>query len=114
MLFASIYFGFVLYFGRGLTDQGLAPYAVAFYQYILAEIVLFSALLMHHSKWREILCGMVARAVMGLGKVGYVRALEAVPASMAGVLYMIYPVLTIAITWALFGDQPTRRSLFCC
>ena len=111
VLFASICFGFVPYFSRGLTDQGLAPYAVAFYRYILAAIVLLPALLKHRSKWREILWGMGAGAVMGLGWVGYVTALETVPASTVGVLYMTYPVFTIVIAWALFGDQPTRRSL---
>jgi uncharacterized membrane protein len=111
VLFASICFGFVPFFSRGLTDQGLAPYAVAFYRYILAAIVLLPALLKHRSKWREILWGLVAGAVMGLGWVGYVTALETVPASTVGVLYMTYPVFTIAIAWALFGDQPTRRSL---
>ncbi|AXT27086.1 DMT family transporter [Ruegeria sp. AD91A] len=111
VLFASICFGLVPYFSRGLTDQGLAPYAVAFYRYILAAVVLLPALVMHRSKWREIVWGMVAGAVMGLGWVGYVTALETVPASTVGVLYMTYPVFTIAIAWALFGDQPTRRSL---
>lgn len=111
VLFASICFGFVPYFSRGLTDQGLAPYAVAFYRYILAAIVLLPALLKHRSKWREIVWGMGAGAVMGLGWVGYVTALETVPASTVGVLYMTYPVFTIVIAWALFGDQPTRRSL---
>ncbi|WP_170553465.1 DMT family transporter [Ruegeria atlantica] len=110
VLFASICFGLVPYFSRGLTDQGLAPYAVALYRYILAAVVLLPALVMHHSKWREIVWGMVAGAVMGLGWVGYVTALETVPASTVGVLYMTYPVFTIAIAWALFGDQPTRRS----
>lgn len=111
VLFASICFGFVPYFSRGLTDQGLAPYAVAFYRYILAAIVLLPALLMHRSEWREILWGMVAGGVMGLGWVGYVTALETVPASTVGVLYMTYPVFTIAIAWVLFSDQPTQRSL---
>ena len=111
VLFASICFGFVPYFSRGLTDQGLAPYAVAFYRYILAAIVLLPALLLHRSKWREILWGLFAGAVMSLGWVGYVTALKTVPASTVGVLYMTYPVFTIAIAWALFGDYPTRRSL---
>lgn len=111
VLFASICFGFVPYFSRGLTDQGLAPYAVAFYRYILAAIVLLPALLKHRSNWREIVWGMGVGIVMGLGWVGYVTALETVPASTVGVLYMTYPVFTIVIAWALFGDQPTRRGL---
>ncbi|MBM1309663.1 DMT family transporter [Sulfitobacter mediterraneus] len=111
VLFGSICFGFVPYFSHGLTDQGLAPYAVAFYRYILAAIILLPALLMHRSKWREIVWGMVAGAVIGLGWVGYVTALETVPASTVGVLYMTYPVFTIIIAWAIFGDQPARRGL---
>ena len=63
VIFASICFGLVPYFSRGLTDQGLAPYAVAFYRYIFAAIFLLPALLMHRSKWREILWGMVAGSV---------------------------------------------------
>ena len=111
VLFASICFGFVPYFSRGLTDQGLAPYAVAFYRYILAAIILIPAILKYRSNWREIVWGMVAGSVMGLGWVGYVTALETVPASTVGVLYMTYPVFTIVIAWALFGDRPTRRSI---
>ena len=111
VLFASICFGFVPYFSRGLTDNGLAPYAVAFYRYILAALILSPALLRHLSSWREILWGIVAGAVMGIGWVGYATALETVPASTVGVLYMTYPVFTIIIAWALFSDPPTRRSL---
>ena len=48
---------------------------------------------------------------MGLGWVGYATALETVPASTVGVLYMTYPVFTIVIAWAIFGDRPTRRSI---
>jgi drug/metabolite transporter (DMT)-like permease len=111
VLFASICFGFVPYFSRGLTDQGLAPYAVAFYRYILAAVILLPALVKHRSAWREIVWGMIAGAVMGLGWVGYVTALETVPVSTVGVLYMTYPVFTILIAWAVFRDPPTQRSL---
>ncbi|TMV06409.1 DMT family transporter [Ruegeria sediminis] len=111
VLFASIGFGLVPYFSRGLTEQGLAPYAVAFYRYILAAVVLFPALVLCRSAWREILWGMAAGAVMGLGWIGYVSALETVPASTVGVLYMTYPVFTLLIAWALFGDRPTKRGL---
>ena len=111
VLFASVCFGVVPYFSRGLTDQGLAPYAVAFYRYILAAIFLLPTLFIHRSNIREILWGMAAGAIMGFGWVGYVTALETVPASTVGVLYMTYPVFTILIAWVLFGDQPTRRSL---
>ncbi|SLN33393.1 EamA-like transporter family protein [Ruegeria meonggei] len=48
---------------------------------------------------------------MGLGWIGYVTALEKLPASTVGVLYMTYPVFTLVIAWAVFADAPTRRAL---
>lgn len=111
VLFASICFGLVPYFSRGLTDQGLAPYAVAFYRYILAAVLLAPALFKHRAAWREIVWGMATGAVMGLGWIGYVTALKTVPASTVGVLYMTYPVFTILIAWIMFADPPSRRSL---
>ncbi|MEW9921958.1 DMT family transporter [Marimonas sp. MJW-29] len=112
VLFASICFGLVPYFSRGLTEQGVAPYAVAFYRYIVAATALLPVLIIHRNAWREITWGVSAGAVMGLGWIGYVTALEKLPASTVGVLYMTYPVFTLVIAWALFADAPTRRALF--
>lgn len=111
VLFASVCFGCVPYFSRGLTEQGLAPYAVAFYRFILAAVLMFPFLFVQGAAWRAILWGLAAGAVMGLGWIGYVSALETVPASTVGVLYMTYPVFTLIIAWMLFGDPPTRRGL---
>ncbi|WP_170447491.1 DMT family transporter [Ruegeria arenilitoris] len=111
VLVASICFGLVPYFSRGLTQQGVAPYAVAFYRYIVAATLLLPVLIVHRKAWREICWGLAAGAVMGLGWIGYVTALEALPASTVGALYMTYPVFTLVIAWALFSDAPTRRAL---
>ncbi|WP_298846824.1 DMT family transporter [uncultured Ruegeria sp.] len=111
VLFASICFGLVPYFSRGLTEQGVAPYAVAFYRYIVAAVLLLPVLIMHRHAWREICWGLSAGVVMGLGWIGYVTALETLPASTVGVLYMTYPVFTLIIAWALFSDAPTRRAV---
>ncbi|MCA0927971.1 DMT family transporter [Ruegeria profundi] len=111
VLFASICFGLVPYFSRSLTEQGVAPYAVAFYRYIVAAILLLPVLFLHRKEWRAIIWGLSAGAVMGLGWIGYVTALEALPASTVGVLYMTYPVFTLVIAWAVFADAPTRRAL---
>ncbi|WP_299826310.1 DMT family transporter [uncultured Roseobacter sp.] len=110
VLFASICFGLVPYFSRGLTEQGVAPYTVAFYRYIVAAVVLCPVLFANRKAWRQIAWGLSAGAVMGLGWIGYVTALETLPASTVGVLYMTYPVFTIVIAWALFADAPTRRA----
>ncbi len=55
--------------------------------------------------------GLFAGLVMGLGWIGYVRAVAVAPISVVGVLYMTYPVFTVAITWVLFRDRPTRRAV---
>lgn len=112
VLFASVCFGIVPYFSRNLTDQGLAPHTVAFYRYVIAAVILFPAFLRQLKAWRELVWGLCAGAAMGLGWIGYVTAVETIPASTAGVLYMTYPVFTVIIAWALFSDTPSRRALF--
>jgi len=112
VLFASVCFGIVPYFSRNLTDQGLAPHAVAFYRYVIAAVILLPAFLSQLKAWRELVWGLCAGAAMGLGWIGYVTAVETIPASTVGVLYMTYPVFTVIIAWALFADTPSRRALF--
>lgn len=110
VLFASLCFGFVPFFSRSLTEQGMAPHAVAFYRYATAAIFLLPVLYLHRARWQTLLWGFVAGAIMGLGWVGYVHALETAPVSTVGVLYMTYPVFTLIIAWALFGDTPSHRA----
>jgi len=112
VLFASVCFGIVPYFSRNLTDQGLAPHAVAFYRYAIAAVILLPAFLSQLKAWRELVWGLCAGAAMGLGWIGYVTAVETIPASTVGVLYMTYPIFTVIIAWALFADTPSRRALF--
>lgn len=111
VLFASVCFGIVPYFSRNLTDQGLAPHAVAFYRYVIAAVILLPAFLTQLKAWRELVWGLSAGAAMGMGWIGYVTAVETMPASTVGVLYMTYPVFTVVIAWALFADTPSRRAL---
>jgi len=111
VLFASVCFGIVPYFSRNLTDQGLAPHAVAFYRYVIAAVILLPAFLTQLKAWRELVWGLCAGAAMGMGWIGYVTAVETMPASTVGVLYMTYPVFTVVIAWALFADTPSRRAL---
>ena len=97
VLFASICFGIVPYFSRTLSEQGLAPQAIAFYRYALAALVLSPVLFGQLRAWRQVLWGIGAGAAMGLGWIGYVHAVETVPASTVGVLYMTYPVFTVVL-----------------
>lgn len=111
VLVSSIGFGLVPYFSRGLTDNGVAPHAVAFYRYTLAAVFLFPIVLRNRRYWREICWGLVSGVTMGLGWIGYVSALETAPASTVGVLYMTYPIFTVLIAWLLFSEPPTRRAV---
>ena len=111
VLFASVCFGIVPYFSRNLTDQGLAAHSVAFYRYVITAVILLPAFLRQLKSWRELVWGLCAGAGMGLGWIGYVRAVETIPASTVGVLYMTYPVFTVVIAWAMFADPPSRRAL---
>jgi drug/metabolite transporter (DMT)-like permease len=111
VLFASIGFGLTPYFSRGLTDQGLASHAVAFYRYTLAAVFLIPILLRSSKQWKELCWGLASGITMGLGWIGYVSALKTAPASTVGVIYMTYPVFTVLLAWALFAEPPTRRAL---
>lgn len=108
---ASVGFGLVPYFARSLTAEGMAPHAIAFYRYAFAAIVLLPFVWRARDQWNPLLWGFAAGMAMGVGWVGYVRAVEVVPVSTAGVLYMTYPVFTLLIAWLMFGDVPKRRAV---
>lgn len=111
VVLASVGFGLVPFFARSLTEAGMAPHAVAFCRYALTAVVLLPTLLIARHNLRVVLWGVAAGVVMGLGWVGYVRAVEMAPVSTVGVLYMTYPIFTLIIAWALFRDTPSRRAV---
>jgi drug/metabolite transporter (DMT)-like permease len=108
---ASIGFGLVPYFARTLTAEGMAPHAIAFFRYAFAASVLLPFVWRARARWRALAWGLLAGLGMGVGWVGYVRAVEIVPVSTAGILYMTYPVFTLLIAWLVFGDTPGRRAV---
>ena len=108
---ASVGFGLVPYFARTLTAEGMAPHAIAFFRYAFAAIVLLPSVWLARAQWVPIAWGLVAGIGMGVGWIGYVRALELAPVSTVGVLYMTYPVFTLLIAWLMFGDVPRRRAI---
>ncbi len=111
---AAMGFGVVPLFARGLTDAGMAPFAVAFYRYVLVSALFLPVLL--RALWNRdtrvaALWGVGSGTVMGLGWVGYVNALQVVPVGTAGVIYMSYPVFTLVVAWAVFSDRPSGRAM---
>lgn len=111
IILASVGFGLVPYFARSLTAEGMAPHAVAFFRYAIAASVLLPFVWQARAHWKALLWGLCAGVAMGVGWIGYVRAVEVAPVSTVGVLYMTYPVFTLLIAWLVFGDRPGRRAV---
>ena len=111
LVLACVCFGTIPYFAKTLIDAGMAPYAVAFYRYGLSAVILSPLLFMSRSQPRVVLWGMLSGVTVGLGWIGYVAAIKTAPVSTVGVMYMTYPVFTLAIGWLWFRDIPTRRAV---
>ena len=112
VVMACICFGTIPFFAKSLTDTGMAPYAVAFYRYGLSAIVLLPILLrLPRAQLRTIIWGILSGVSVGLGWVGFVSALQTVPVTTVGVLYMTYPVFTILIGWLWFHDTPSKQAI---
>ena len=112
VLLACVCFGTIPYFAKSLTDAGIASYAVAFYRYGLSAAVLLPILLrVPAALLRPVAWGLVSGVSVGLGWIGFVAALDTVPVSSLGVLYMTYPVFTLLIGWIWFRDLPSKRAV---
>ncbi|MEO0774801.1 MAG: DMT family transporter [Pseudomonadota bacterium] len=114
VLVASIGFGLVPFFSRGLTDNGMAAHAVAFFRFALTAMILSPIFLRNLKHWREVCWGLASGIAMGVGWIGFVTALETAPASTLSVLYMTYPIFTVLLSWALFSDSPTPKAVIAC
>ncbi len=111
VLLASVGFGLVPLFARGLTDGGMAPHAIAFARYIVATLAFSPALFaIGRDQIGAALWGAGAGAAMGVGWIGYVAALKSAPVASVSVLYMTYPVFTLLIGTCAFGDRPQSRA----
>lgn len=109
---SSVGFGLVPYFARSLTDAGIAPPAIAFFRYTFAAVAFLPFLRLKGEAGKATLWGYCTGFGVGLGWVGYVKALTLLPVSIAGVFYMTYPLFTLIIGWAVFRDRPQLRAVF--
>jgi drug/metabolite transporter (DMT)-like permease len=109
---SSVGFGLVPYFARSLTDAGIAPPAIAFFRYTFAAVAFLPFLRLRGEAGTATLWGYCTGFGVGLGWVGYVKALTLLPVSVAGVFYMTYPLFTLIVGWLVFRDRPGLRSVF--
>ncbi|MFT7475714.1 MAG: drug/metabolite transporter (DMT)-like permease [Verrucomicrobiales bacterium] len=108
----SLAMGSVPVFARELTDAGLSAVSVSFYRNLLGTVLLIGLLRFDAPRRKATFWALGTGVGMGLGWASYVRALEVVPVSTAGVIYMSYPLFAIGLAWLLFGQKPNRRGLF--
>ena len=111
VVLTSILMGTVPIFARELTDAGLSAVSVSFYRNLLGAVVLFHLLRFDPVRRSATIWAVVTGLFMGLGWTAYVRAVEVVPVSTAGVIYMSYPLFAILLAWALFRERPTARAM---
>lgn len=110
--FSSICFGLIPFFARSLVEAGIAPPAIAFFRYAFSAVAFLPFLRLSGPAGRATLWGCCTGFCVGLGWVGYVKALTLLPVSIAGVFYMTYPLFTLLVGWVLFRDRPGLRSIF--
>lgn len=104
---SSIGFGLVPFFARHLTEAGMAAPAIALYRYMFPATAFLPFLRLKGQEGRASLWGFGSGFLTGLGWIGYVKSLELMSVSTAGVLYMTYPMFTLAVGWLLFRE-PAR------
>ncbi len=112
VMLSSIGFGTVPFFAKSLSEAGMASPAIAFYRYALTALALLPFLSLEKTMRTASFWGVIAGAGMGMGWIGYVKALDTMPVSTLTVIYMTYPLFTILIACLGFRNTPEPRSIF--
>ncbi|GAB5469195.1 MAG: DMT family transporter [Rhodospirillales bacterium] len=108
---ASIGFGLVPLFARTLTNSGMAPSAIAFSRYLLTALLLLPFLALNRGSLAATGWGLLAGIAAGFGWIVFFDALQVLPVSTAGLLYMTYPVFTLLIVWLWLRETPQTRAV---
>ena len=103
--------GIMPVFARGLTDDGLSPAAITFYRNLVGAVLLFGFIKFERKRAAALMWGLAVGASLGLGWTAYITAIEVVPISTAGVIYMSYPMVTVLVAWGLFKQRPRARTI---
>jgi drug/metabolite transporter (DMT)-like permease len=107
----SVAYAFTAFFARRLTDAGLAPATVAFARFALMAVVLAPFVRVDPARRRATLWGFVGGAVMAVGWVAYVHAVETGAVAVAGVVYLTYPLFTAVSLAVVFRVRVGARQV---
>lgn len=101
----------VAFFARRLTDAGIAPVTVAFARFALIVVVLGRFIRLDRAVRSATVWGVGSGVAMSLGWIAYVHAIDIGSVAGAGVIYMTYPMFTLATMLVVFRVRPSGRQL---
>jgi len=107
----SVAYAFATFFARQLTTGGLSSATVAFARFALIALVLMPFVRLDRENRSATVWGLGSGAAMAVGWVAYVRAIDTGDVAVAGVIYMTYPLFTVAALAAVFRMRPSLRQL---
>lgn len=108
---ATLGFGMIPLFAIWTFRLGLSAEASAFWRYCIPALLLSPWLLRLRAGARDVIVLFAAGMFVGLGTYFYFAALEALPVSLAAVVYYTYPAMTLVVGWAFFAQRLGLRRI---
>ena len=105
---AAMFFSLVPWFAKNLAEAGIASPSISAFRFGLAALVLSPFLRFSRAKRATTFWAMAAGLGLGLGWIGYVEALKTATVATVGVMYMTYPLFTLAFAWMWRRETPAR------
>ena len=108
---AAMFFSLVPWFAKNLAEAGIASPSISAFRFGLAALVLSPYLRFSRAKRATTFWAMAAGLGLGLGWIGYVEALKTATVATVGVMYMTYPLFTLAFAWMWRRETPATQSI---
>ncbi|MDP3058610.1 MAG: DMT family transporter [bacterium] len=114
ILFSSLCFGFLGYFGKTGYALGYSPLKLLTVRFTLATLMLwiyaFSiGIKKYHIKREKLLILIPSGIAYALTSLGYFYALSYMPASYVSILFYIHPIITIVVATIVFREKITKE-----
>ena len=103
VLTAMVGYGFNPLFARWIYAFGLSPEISVVYRYGLPALLMLPFVTSIRNQPRESLMAFCGGLSMGLGALGYFKALSVLPVSVCVLIFFAYPLFTIIFGRIFFG-----------
>lgn len=110
VLLAATGFGLIPLVSRLAYAGGLSPEAAVIYRFAVPALP-FLVFLRRFRSAREYAVSIGAGLFMGLGVLGYFRAIEAMPVAVAALIFFTFPLFAVLIGALVHRLQPAARAL---